>query len=278
MQIASELSTSEALDNLMALYELQGYKSLKSLRSRVKPIRGFFLWRKLATISTADLTKYAQTRIADGVTKTTINREFTLLKRAMVLAKHDNKLAQLPYFPMFRENNVRTGVLSVAQFRYILRFLPDRYKAFAQLAWVTGRRKGELLQIRIGDLGVDGITIPGSHTKNGQNDFIGWTPEIHNVVTQHLKQYAGEELLFHKMSGFGRAWIRACQDAGYPDTLFHDIRRSVASDLIQAGVDIPTAMRVTGHKTISTFLRYNIINNAAVQQAREKLTEYRAKE
>lgn len=271
-------SVNDTLSNLIDIYGIQGYRSLESLKSRVKPLYKFFEGRLLSSVTTGDLTAYATARIKDGKSTTTINREFALLRRAMHLAKHDNKIPQLPYFPMFRENNVRTGVVTPAQFRYILRHLPTRYVGFVQMAWLTGRRKGELLKIRVGDLGTDGINVPGSNTKNGQVSFIPWTPDLHSVVTTHLKQYAGEELLFDNMAGFDRAWKKACEKAGFPGLLFHDLRRSVASDLVQAGVDIPTAMRVTGHKTISTFLRYNIINNAAVQQAREKLTEYRAKE
>ena len=56
----------------------------------------------------------------------------------------------------------------------------------------------------------------------------------------------------------------------------HDFRRSLARNLSQAGVPIPTIMQRAGWRTMSTFLRYRITDlndqvqaNAVIDQARE---------
>jgi len=52
----------------------------------------------------------------------------------------------------------------------------------------------------------------------------------------------------------------------------HDFRRSAVRNLINAGVDMATAMKITGHRTIHVFLRYNIISTDQLHEAIERVT------
>src|SRR5207245_4366981 len=74
------------------------------------------------------------------------------------------------------------------------------------------------------------------------------------------------------------AWRRACIAAGVPGKLFHDLRRTVARDLIAAGHDYKSAMSVTGHKTMSTFLRYQITSTRETAAALKGLQAHRRDE
>jgi len=55
-----------------------------------------------------------------------------------------------------------------------------------------------------------------------------------------------------------------------PDLLFHDLRRSSVNNLTAAKVPPKVAMRITGHKTMATFLRYHIVTDDDVQAALEQ--------
>jgi len=79
-----------------------------------------------------------------------------------------------------------------------------------------------------------------------------------------------------KIGNFRKAWHSACARAGFGKIVPHDFRRSLAKNLSQAGVPIPTIMQRAGWRTVSTFLRYRITNlkdqadaNAIVDQVRE---------
>ena len=70
--------------------------------------------------------------------------------------------------------------------------------------------------------------------------------------------------VFHRngqpIGNFRKAWNTASKKAGLAGRVFHDLRRSGIRLLVQSWVDQATIMSISGHRTIHTFLRYNIVN------------------
>lgn len=63
---------------------------------------------------------------------------------------------------------------------------------------------------------------------------------------------------------------------GFPEKLVHDFRRTGVRSLRQAGVPESVAMGLTGHKTRSVFLRYDIIDGKDLLAGVEKLAAFHA--
>ena len=70
-----------------------------------------------------------------------------------------------------------------------------------------------------------------------------------------------------------KAFRRSAQRAGLdPDLVTpHILRHTVVTHLVQAGVDLPTVQRVSGHKTLAMVARYAHLNGEHIQAAMAKL-------
>jgi integrase len=66
-----------------------------------------------------------------------------------------------------------------------------------------------------------------------------------------------------------KAWYQ------YRGLVPHDFRRSAVRNLVNSGVDTATAMKITGHRTLHIFMRYNIISTGQLHEAMDKVTSKR---
>ncbi len=86
------------------------------------------------------------------------------------------------------------------------------------------------------------------------------------MLAQHLLEHAtGAELLFRprpvgmlSRHTWGRSvWHPAREAAGVRHARVHDLRHSFASWLVQDGVDLYPVMRLLGHQSVNTTVRYS---------------------
>jgi integrase len=88
------------------------------------------------------------------------------------------------------------------------------------------------------------------------------------------------EFVFHRggeaVVDFRKPWNEAFKEAKVPRRLFHDLRRTAVRNMIRAGVPQSVAMSISGHKTVSMFMRYNITSDADKVEALKRTAEHLA--
>ena len=99
---------------------------------------------------------------------------------------------------------------------------------------------------------------------------------VYNLLTECIRGKAPDGYVFMRSNGkqirnFRKLWSDACQHAGCPALLFHDLRRTAARNLRRAGVAEGVIQRIGGWQTRSVFERYNIVTQNDIADAMLKL-------
>jgi hypothetical protein len=94
---------------MLADYQLNGRRSLRSARLSVTHLRKFFGFDRAIGITTDRIKAYAADRQKAKAANASINRELAALKRIFSLALHDGRLSSTPYIPTLEEDDARQG-------------------------------------------------------------------------------------------------------------------------------------------------------------------------
>jgi integrase len=118
------------------------------------------------------------------------------------------------------------------------------------------------------------ITLYPGETKNDDGRIIPITDDMRIV----LKRTRLTAWVFHrdgrKIRDFRKSWDIAAKNAGTPDLLFHDLRRSAVRNMVRGGVPEAIAMKISGHKTRAVFERYNIVDDKDIGEAGKMIGRY----
>jgi integrase len=262
-------------------YTINGRRSLFAAKARVQHLQGFFTGEKARAITMDVIRRYIAARQADGAAAGTINREVVALGRMFRLAQQAGRLTSAPHLPKLEEAPPRQGFFEHAEYLAIRGHLPPGYQDALDFGYHSGWRRGEILRLEWRDVDRHGRVIPlrPELSKNKDGRVLALSGPLAEVIERRWQARAlGCPVVFHvagrPIGDWRKAWVRATAAAGLPGKLFHDLRRTVARNLVRSGVPERVAMAVTGHKTRSIFDRYNIVSEADLRQAGARLAAY----
>ena len=268
-------------------------KKQSSYRTKVTVVENHFLpffGGKLVTMITPSLIEaFREERRAKGTwfesapKPATLNRELALLKHMFSYAIREGWLQKNPagQVKLEKENNVRDRVLDPEEFERLQAQCAPHLKAINLMAYQTGMRSGEILGLtwdRV-DLKACMIRLRPEDTKTEEARLIPLTPELTCLLRDLYKvRYLYEDHVFllkgKSVSSIKTAFKGACERAKVDGFRFHDFRHTAITNMRRAGIDHLTIMRISGHKTLEVFKRYNSFLEGDLKEAASRFNTY----
>jgi integrase len=308
------LTFKEAAEEYLKKQEEEGAKDMVTKRQKLEQyLVPFFGSIALAKVSSSDIECYKKKRLGEfalhggdkvgnngqrgatsnPVTSGTVNRELAILSHLFSKAVEwkwiDAKPAQVK---RLKVEHSRITYLTTEQIDRLLDVCRVDHSRdiylFVMIGLETAMRKMEILRIRLEhiDLKRKIIYIPVAKAGAREQPI---TTHLADFLAEHLKHAASDQVwLFPSESSesghmvsiekpFRRVVIAAGLDP--KEVLRHTLRHTAITHLVQAGVDLPTVQRISGHKTMQMVVRYSHQNGEHIQEAMEKLEDrYRKRE
>jgi integrase len=265
--------------------EENGVVGVSGHRAFFKQLDDFFGGMSVIAITTDVLRDFVSKRMKEGISGPTCNRNLAALRRMFKLAQREGKIQVVPYFPMQKESAPREGFVERPEFERLRAAMPERLHPALTFAYETGCRTGAMRSILWAWVHLDKseVHLPAGVVKNRKPLALPLSPELVGM----LKKLFRTDGSVFDTTNFRKEWNRACvklnlgKQTGkkwfqYSGLIPHDFRRSAVRNLINAGVDQSTAMRITGHRTVSVFQRYNIVSTEQLHAASKKVTDFNA--
>ncbi len=137
------------------------------------------------------------------------------------------------------------------------------------LALSTGARRGELVNLKWGDVDLGREVIVLHETKNGERRVLPLTGHALELLSTHNRiRRIDSPLVFpskrdpQKPFSIQTGWKNALEKTGIDNFKFHDLRHSAASYLAMNGATLAEIAEVLGHKTLQMVKRYAHLSEA----------------
>jgi integrase len=278
------LTIDQVLDGLVAHWKTAGpgggpTTSLTKASSQVKALRKAFGAMK----ARAWRYQHGADYLATGTTQAqrgTLSYRLSILRTGFKIALRNDLLDRVPPFPE-RVDNVRQGYLTPEVFGSLAAEFSGVDAEILRFAYESGQRIQRILDLHVTDVDTIGWTIYGEPDRgNKARPAVPLVGPARAIVETRLKAAVGPGWhLFHKggrrisYESIREAWRDAMVAKGLPYVI-HDFRRSCARNLVNAGVSPAVAMRITGHRSLTTFIRYAINPDEAMRDALVKRDNY----
>lgn len=277
---------STAVDEYLQRLETSDGRDLRMKRQRFSlhllPFLGDI---PISGIDSFALERYKKHRVDQGAKQTTVNRELAAISHLFTKAEEWGWIDRRPAkIKRFREDSGRNVYLTVEQAKRLVEAAKSDQNTqiypFVVIALETSMRKTEILTIRRENVDLDRHLIYIPRAKAGPRE-----QPITSYLAEFLRGYLealppGTPWLFPSIAAasgrttdFKRPYKRVILAAGLSPMEInkHTLRHTAISHLVQAGVDLPTVSRISGHKSLAMVLRYAHQNGAHIRAAMDKL-------
>lgn len=296
MRLVELISLYEQTELVPATYSASGEKiggkrSIEPVKSSLKAVVAVLGNRLISSIKPRDLISYKNKRLATDTLHGkkpnvgTVNRDLAHFRVVLNYAVKNEWLIKNPFSQVRgiitpKAETQRQKTLTFDEETRLLSVCTGaraHIKPIIIIALDTAMRRGEILKMcwRDVDFVIGEIFIPKENSKTNEDRTVGLTArakaELETVFNASLKR--ANDSVFD-LGEFKTAFGTACKLSGINDLRFHDLRHSATTRIVNSGVSHVEAMKITGHTTLKTFLRYTHIGADTTRKVAESLESY----
>jgi integrase len=276
-----------------AVKKLASYDRVKLALKNFNDVFGDF---QVNEIKQVDLEEYQQRRKKQGRADATIDMEIKYAQTAVTKA-FDNDMLDGRCLKPFRKTkrllekgaNVRKVKISTKQYLKLLKSAPAHYRAVLTIAFNTGMRLGEIKALQWSHIDWNNmmIRLPKDVTKEGRAKDIPINHHVkavldslpRSILCDQVITYRGKSL--NGKSSLKKQFPETCQKAGIAygrkaanGVVFHDIRRTVKTNMLLAGVDRPHRDSILGHSLKGMDAHYIVPSDESLTNAMDRFTDW----
>lgn len=241
----------------------------------------------IKNIKSSDLRQLVSEWIDQGLAAGTIRRHKAILSAIFNMALDDDLIHKTPVHRLTvpRIEKSEGWALDYEETQRLLASVDPNYYPLVYIMLTTGIRWSEAAGLLIEHLDMlaahprlriertlhetpEGLVAEATKSAASKRTII-LTKEQVNIIAQHLKETGRtaanrDEPLFTSPRGHqlayqnfrSRIWVPATKKANLQGLKIHDLRKTAATNLVQAGIDIKSVTEMLGHEDIRTTLQH----------------------
>lgn len=294
IQIDSEMTFNIFMDWGLRQEVMQDKASASDDLARVVHLKTYFGDSKAIQITPLNVDnfriKMKQTiseRTKKPFSGSTINKMVSLARRIYYLGMDQGIVKSNPFARrgVFKEEP-KGQYIPEKEFWAIYKYLPDYIQPVILVAYLTGMRRGEIIELEWDRVDLIecfiNLTPDDTKTEEPRRIYLNSIKILKDVFIEAAKKRKpGQDLVFTKSDGnpiskwsVQKFFKKSCIKVSVGPYRLHDLRHTFNTNMTKAGVDQVIIMKLTGHKTNSMFIRYSHIDREQGEGAMGKLSGF----
>ncbi|MCE5333111.1 MAG: site-specific integrase [Desulfobacteraceae bacterium] len=287
----SKRTFSELADWYLDLSSVKRLASYARVEQALTNFNIVFGKQQVGTLKPIELEEYQNLREKQGYSPATIDMEISIAK-TMIAKAFDNDMVDGRAVKAFRKikrklkkaGNARKETVGIGEYLALLNAAPAHLQAILKVSYNTGMRLGEIRTLIWSyiDRDTNFIRLPADITKERKPKTIPINRNVKEVLAA-LPRASHHDFVFtyknepiRARGGLKRSFSTACRNANIPcgrgtpgGITLHDIRRTVKTNMLNAGVNKVHRDLILGHALLGMDAHYIVVKDEDLQAAME---------
>ena len=222
----------------------------------------YFGNKLLSEIKSIDIEGYKTYRLNKKIKPSTINREVNSLSKMFSIANQNGFIEKNPCSDVkkLKVDNHKIRFLTKEEEKRLFEAIGNHWiKPIVITALQTGMRKSEILDLNFNCVNITQSYIDVLKTKSGKPRQIPMSDKLFNVLNSQprIKEYVFVNPITKNRHGnINDIFPDFVKKANISNFVFHDLRHTAATRMVESGIDLVVVKDILGHSDIKTTMIY----------------------